>query len=92
MKKAIGLTLMILSPFLITGVYFLLCLVLFNGGKAYVSWAILILSSLVSLLLVGHIKALKWKCIFGIFIVPLYLYLTFWFFEILAMCFGQETM
>jgi hypothetical protein len=92
MKKTIVLITCLAIPFLITSVDFFLCSVFDRKGTSGFTLFVLVMSSFIPVYLITYISALKWKILFSVFIVPVYVFLTFWLFEILAMFSGHTVM
>jgi hypothetical protein len=91
MKKKVILIGCLATPFLITVVDFILCSVFDRKGISGLTLYILVISSFIPVYLITYVNGLKWKIIFSILIVPVYVFLTVWLFEILAMISGHTT-
>ena len=91
MKKKVILIGCLATPFLITVVDFILCSVFDRKGISGLTLYILVISSFIPVYLITYVNGLKWKIIFSILIVPVYVFFTVWLFEILAMISGHTT-
>lgn len=88
-KKPIAILVCLLSPFLITTIDFYLIIIFDPDGHPYFTLLVWFISSLIPVYLNTYMKNMKWRVLYSVFIVPIYIFLMFWLFEILALAHGD---